>query len=120
MKINYIADGDNEAWERTMKSIIKSVNDSLNKQAPKTSGYVMDTLSSVLWSIRSSSSWQESILTAVNLGMDADTVGSITGALGALIYPEAVNIKIWDWVEELENLELIEGTLKGIERKMKW
>ena len=51
----------------------------------KSSGYVVHSLEAALWSVGNSSSFEEAILLAANLGDDADTVAAITGQLaGAL------------------------------------
>jgi ADP-ribosylglycohydrolase len=47
---------------------------------------VVDTLSSAIWSVYNSSSIEEAVLTAVNLGNDADTIASITGTISACKY----------------------------------
>ena len=52
----------------------------------RSSGYVVDTLEAVLWSLCRSGSFREALLTAVNLGDDTDTVGAIAGGLGGLFY----------------------------------
>ncbi len=52
----------------------------------KSTGYVIDTLEAALWSIFNNNNFKDSVLCAVNLGHDADTVGAITGALAGIIY----------------------------------
>jgi len=52
----------------------------------KSTGYVIDTLEASLWSIFNNHNFKDSVLCAVNLGNDADTVGAITGALAGIIY----------------------------------
>lgn len=52
----------------------------------KSTGYVIDTLEASLWSIFNNDNFRDSVLCAVNLGHDADTVGAITGALAGIIY----------------------------------
>lgn len=52
----------------------------------KSTGYVIDTLEAALWSIFNNQNFKDSLLCAVNLGHDADTVGAITGALAGIIY----------------------------------
>ena len=54
--------------------------------AIRSSGYVVDSLEAVLWSLCRSSSFPETLLTAVNLGEDTDTVGAIAGGLAGLYY----------------------------------
>ena len=49
-------------------------------------GYVVSTLEAVLWLFLNSTDYNETILKAVNLGNDTDTVGAITGSLLGLYY----------------------------------
>ncbi|HLV08908.1 MAG TPA: ADP-ribosylglycohydrolase family protein [Halanaerobiales bacterium] len=50
------------------------------------SGFVIHTLEAALWSFYRSDNFREAVLTAVNLGDDADTVGSVTGQLAGAYY----------------------------------
>lgn len=52
----------------------------------KSTGYVIDTLEAALWCIFNNGNFKDSLLCAVNLGHDADTVGAITGALAGIVY----------------------------------
>lgn len=52
----------------------------------QSSGYVVHTIQAALWSIATTSSFQEAVLTAVNLGDDADSVGAVTGAIAGAWY----------------------------------
>jgi ADP-ribosyl-[dinitrogen reductase] hydrolase len=54
----------------------------------KSSGYVIDTLEAAVWSVAQSSSFREAVLTAGNLGDDADTVAAVTGQLAGAIWGE--------------------------------
>lgn len=45
------------------------------------SGYVLSTLQSAFWSVLTTDSFEEAVITAVNLGQDADTTGAVAGAL---------------------------------------
>ncbi len=88
------------------------------------SGYVVDTLEASLWATLNSSSYEEAVLTAVNLGGDTDTIGAITGALNGMIYgreqiPER-------WIDSLKNKEYLyyltdkfTDTLRDISRESK-
>lgn len=49
-------------------------------------GYVIDTLAAALWAVRTTDSFAEAVLAAVNLGDDADTVGAVTGQLAGALY----------------------------------
>jgi ADP-ribosyl-[dinitrogen reductase] hydrolase len=63
------------------------------------SDYVVDTLEAALWCFINSDSYRESILKAVNLGQDTDTVAAITGGLSGLYYGlEAIPV---DWLDKI-------------------
>lgn len=52
----------------------------------KSTGYIVDTLESVIYSINNSNNFSESIITSVNLGSDTDTIGALTGAAAGILY----------------------------------
>jgi ADP-ribosylglycohydrolase len=52
----------------------------------KSSGYVLDTLEASVWCLLTTNSYKEAVLKAVNLGMDTDTTGAVTGGLVGLLY----------------------------------
>ena len=74
----------------------------------RSTGYVVDTLEAAVWSLITTDSFEKALLKAVNLGLDTDTVGAITGGLAALFYgyeqipPEWIaELKRKEWIEEL-------------------
>lgn len=63
----------------------------------KSTGFVLHTLEASIWCILNSSSFEEAVLKAVNLGDDTDTTASVVGTLAAIIYGiEAMPEK---WIE---------------------
>lgn len=52
----------------------------------KGSGYVVESLEAALWAFHHSSSFEEGLLLAVNLGDDADTTGAVYGQLAGAYY----------------------------------
>jgi len=52
----------------------------------RSSGYVLHTLEAALWAVQTSSSFEEAVIRAVNLGDDADTVGAVTGQLAGAVW----------------------------------
>jgi ADP-ribosyl-[dinitrogen reductase] hydrolase len=52
----------------------------------ESTGYVLDTLEVALWVFLHTESFEQAIVTAINKGGDADTVGAITGALAGARY----------------------------------
>ena len=52
----------------------------------KSSSYIVDTLEAVIWTFLNANSFMESIIGAINLGDDTDTIGALTGALSGFTY----------------------------------
>ncbi len=52
----------------------------------RSSGYVVDTLEAVIWTFLNTNSFMESVIGAINLGDDTDTIGALTGALAGMVY----------------------------------
>lgn len=52
----------------------------------KNSGWVRDTMETALWAVMTTLSFEEALVKAVNLGNDADTGGSVTGAIAGALY----------------------------------
>jgi ADP-ribosyl-[dinitrogen reductase] hydrolase len=50
------------------------------------SGYVIATLEAALWCVHRTSSFEEAVILAVNLGHDSDTVAAVTGQLAGALY----------------------------------
>ncbi|HZO88247.1 MAG TPA: ADP-ribosylglycohydrolase family protein [Chthonomonadaceae bacterium] len=73
---------DNASQE--LKERIGRAMEPTSEVAP--TGYVLDTLEVALWSFLHAGSFEEALLTAVNRGADADTVGAVTGALAGARY----------------------------------
>ena len=71
----------------------------------RSSGYILHTLEAVLWVVLNTTSFEESILTAINLGEDTDTIGEITGSLTGIKYgfdniPE-------NWINKIQKLDYL-------------
>ena len=75
----------------------------------RSSGYVVDTLEAALWCLLTSTSYSETVLKAVNLGDDTDTVAAVAGGLAGIIYGlEGIPD---NWLAQLHNKELLESCL---------
>lgn len=53
------------------------------------SGYVVDSLEAALWSFWRTNNFRDAILTAVNLGDDADTTAAVCGQIAGAFYGES-------------------------------
>lgn len=58
----------------------------LSSDEIRTSGYVVDTLEAAIWCLERGKDYQQTLLTAVNLGGDADTVAAIAGGLAGILH----------------------------------
>lgn len=79
----------------------KKLNDNdiskLNMDDISSSGYVVDTLEAVIWCFMRNDNYKDSIIEAINLGNDSDTIGALVGGLSGIYYS---NIPI-EWLNDL-------------------
>lgn len=73
----------------------------------KSSGYVLDSLEASIWCALNTDSYKESVLAAVNLGGDTDTIASITGGITGLLY--GIGSIPSEWMKELIGLDYIKS-----------
>lgn len=75
-------------------------------------GYIIDALEAALWALRSTRTFEEGVLAAVNLGDDADTTAAIYGQLaGALFGVDAIPKPWRDQVVMREEILTLADTL---------
>lgn len=72
------------------------------------SGFVITTLEAALWCLLHTNNYADCVLTAVNLGDDADTIAAIAGGLAGITYGAKSIPQTWidsiarkDWIEQL-------------------
>jgi ADP-ribosylglycohydrolase len=80
----------------------------------RASTYVVDSLEASIWCLCNTSSYREAVLTAVNLGLDTDTVGAITGSLAGIYYGR-IPVR---WILTLRNKRLINNICNEFYRKI--
>lgn len=71
----------------------------------KSTGYIVYTLESVIYSINNSDNFNKSIITAVNLGNDTDTIGALTGAVAGILY--GIKDISNNWLNDLAKLDYL-------------
>ena len=83
---------------------------SLFKDVPRDeisgSGYVLHSLEAAVWCLLNTYNYADTVLLAVNLGLDTDTTAAITGGLAGLIYGEISIPKRWK--DQILKKEMIE------------
>lgn len=98
---NYFSNEIIDLYQRILKNDIYKYS----LEEIKSSGYVIHTLEAVLWVALNTKNFQESIITAINLGEDTDTVGAIVGSITGIKYGfESMPI---EWVNEIKKLDYI-------------
>lgn len=76
----------------------------------RSDGYVISSLEAALWCLLNSSNYKETVLKAVNLGDDTDTVAAIAGGLAALHY--GYDSIPREWIRSLKKPEIFERIVK--------
>lgn len=102
-KIDYsIFNKDNiNLYERIIKDDISKYS----LDTIKSTGFVVDTLESVLCVILNTENFNEAIIGSVNLGGDTDTIAAITGSIAGILYGyDSMDKK---WIKDIKNKELL-------------
>lgn len=99
--LKYYSENTVKVYERILKKNISEfdVNDI------QSSGYIVHSLEAALWSLLTTDSFYYSVIKAVNLGGDTDTVGAITGSLSGIVY--CFNTFPEKWFENLKKKDYI-------------
>jgi ADP-ribosylglycohydrolase len=83
----------------------------------KNGGYVVHALEAALWCLLNAESYEECVLSAVNLGDDTDTTAAIAGGLAGIFYgPGAIPAK---WLNQIARLDFIVGLCDKFSAKYK-
>jgi ADP-ribosyl-[dinitrogen reductase] hydrolase len=92
-----------------MASIPGEVVQRSRDQVPS-SGFYKHTLEAALWAVANTTSFEEAVVQAVNLGDDADTVGAVTGQFAGAIY--GLGGIPMRWLEQLAWRDELEKTAR--------
>ena len=85
--------------------LLKGNISALNINDILSTGYVIDTLEAVFWSFLNSESFESSIICAINLGDDTDTIGALVGALSGIYYK--YNSFPERWIKEVKKIDYL-------------
>lgn len=77
----------------------------LSKEEIKSSGYVVDTLEAAVWCLLNSENYRDTILKAVNLGGDTDTIAAVAGGIAGTLYGYDDLPK--EWIDVIVNKDKI-------------
>lgn len=76
--------GGNSEWQHFARCRASLAD--VQRTAIRSTGYVIDTLEAAIWCLLRGSNFRETVLMAVNLGNDTDTVAAVTGGLAGTFY----------------------------------
>ena len=85
--------------------ILRSDIAELPEESIKSGGYVVCTLEASMWAFLNSNSYADTVITAVNLGDDTDTTGSVAGGLAGVYYGLGGIPK--EWISKIVKVEEI-------------
>lgn len=88
----------------------------LKPNAIASSGYVIHTLEASLWCLLTSTSYEEAVLKAINLGDDTDTTGAVTGGLAGLYF--GIDTLPKSWLLQLARLDDIQNLCTNFNRML--
>ena len=90
----------------------------LDKNSISSNLYVIDTLKANILCLLTTDNYHDAVLKAVNLGGDADTTASVTGALAGLLYGfDNIPKK---WLNDLQRSSDIENLVIWFADSLKW
>lgn len=94
--------------EETIRKYERILNKNINKyplEEIKSTGFIVNTLEATLWVLLNTNSYNQSIIGAINLGNDTDTVGACVGGLAGIYYGfDSIN---QSWKNELLKYDYI-------------
>ena len=107
--INYINRFSNHTISLYNRIIENDIN-LLNEDEINSSGFIVHTLEAVLWVSLNTTNYKDSIIKAINLGKDTDTIGAIAGSVTGLKYGYE-NIPS-EWINQLQKKEYINSIIE--------
>lgn len=72
---------------QSAQDVIATIKRWPRTEVPST-GYVVDTLKAVLWTLLHTTSYQEAVMMAAGLGEDTDTIAALVGVIASFAYDE--------------------------------
>lgn len=95
-----------------LRPVCRSTDSQVDPETLESSGYVVDTLQTALYYGLSAKSAEEGIVTAVDRGGDADTIGAVTGAVVGARFGKAGLPDRWlQVIDEISTLDQLSRAL---------
>lgn len=77
-------------------------------------GFVVNTLEAVIWSFMNSNNYKESVINAIKLGNDTDTIGALVGGLSGIYYKQLPS----EWLNELQRKDYLLDVCNKYSKKL--
>lgn len=101
-----------EKYERILKDDISKYDmDDISSR-----GYVVDTLEAAFWVLLRHNNYKDTIIEAINLGDDTDTVSAIAGSMAGIIY--GIDSIPKNWIDTLIKKDYLIELTKEFEKKV--
>ena len=108
--------GRSEATQHAVRQAM-AVRTDTSREEIRSGGYVVDTLQAAVWSVLTTSSFEDAVVVAVGLGGDTDTTAAVAGALaGALYGIDAIPVAWRETVQHREELTTLADRLLELAR----
>lgn len=102
----------NPSWPDEVQMLVRAVWPARSRDSIQSSGYVVHTMEAALWAVETTSSFEDALLKAVNLGDDADSVGAVTGQLAGARYGYTAIPQ--EWLAQLIRRQEIEALARNL------
>ena len=83
----------------------------------KSTGYVVDTLEAVIYCLINNDNYKDTVLAAVNLGGDTDTIAAIAGGVAGIYYGYDSIPK--EWIESITKIDYVLELCEEFEKVIK-
>ena len=101
-----------DAYKRILKQNIAD----LDISEINSGGYIVESLEATLWVILNTETFNQSIIGAINLGNDTDSIGACTGGLAGIIYElESINP---EWRIDLKKYSYIRSMCEEFDKAL--
>ena len=130
--VKYVIDllngiGKEEAYNNLRKREYTYSNDSINLYSRlikddirdltiddiNSSSYIVDTIEASFWCLLNNNNYEDTVITAVNLGHDTDTIAAIAGSMAGIIY--GINDMPDRWIDKLQKKEYLTSIFNKFE-----
>lgn len=109
MMNNKIKEENKKSESRPFERIVNHSLPKLSREEIRSHGYVIDTLEAALWCVLKNNNYKDTVLCAVNLGHDTDTVAAVAGGIAGILYGyEAIP---QEWINQLRGKKIIDSLL---------